>query len=347
MKIIHTADLHLDSALETNLGYKAKKRRQELISAFEKLVEYAKQEKVRLVLISGDIFDHNNATPRTFTRVADIISNAGDIDFLLLSGNHDSLNNFSQYEALPSNLKTFSDSWQYYSYENFCIAGINLNASNKSVMPTSLALDEDNYNIVMLHTEIESVKTALRDKNIDYLALGHIHKHDIGKIDNRATWAYSGCLEARGFDESGKKGFVLLDTEENRIEFIESSIRTMYEIEVDISDIESYTQIKNKVFDEIHNSGATSEDMVKLVLVGTYTLNTDKGIENLADQLEREYYFSKFKDKTKMKICIDDFKNSVSLKGEFVRSVYASDLSDEQKEKIMLLGIRAIEGEEI
>ena len=48
-----------------------------------------------------------------------------------------------------------------------------------------------------------------------------------------------------------------------------------------------------------------------------------------------------------MKICIDDFKNSVSLKGEFVRSVYASGLSDEQKEKIMLLGIRAIEGEEI
>ena len=40
MKIIHTADLHFDSKLETNLdALKAKDRKKELLSTFERMVE--------------------------------------------------------------------------------------------------------------------------------------------------------------------------------------------------------------------------------------------------------------------------------------------------------------------
>ena len=61
--------------------------------------------------------------------------------------------------------------------------------------------------------EIINLK-QLKNKNIDYLALGHIHTYKQSKLDNRGTYCYSGCLEGRGFDECGEKGFVLLNIED-------------------------------------------------------------------------------------------------------------------------------------
>ena len=58
MRIIHCADLHLDSRLQTHLNReKAKMRRDELLRNFERLAEYASGNGVEVILISGDLFD--------------------------------------------------------------------------------------------------------------------------------------------------------------------------------------------------------------------------------------------------------------------------------------------------
>ena len=50
------------------------------------------------------------------------------------------------------------------------------------------------------------------DGGIDYLALGHVHSFRQEKLDEQGIWCYSGCLEGRGFDECGTKGYVMLET---------------------------------------------------------------------------------------------------------------------------------------
>ena len=58
MKIIHCADLHLDSRLNTHLDEKrAQERRQELLGTWLRLLEYASKQQVSAILISGDMFD--------------------------------------------------------------------------------------------------------------------------------------------------------------------------------------------------------------------------------------------------------------------------------------------------
>ena len=85
MKIIHCADLHLDSKLETNLDRaKAKLRRAELVRSFEKLADYAAQNGARIVIVAGDLFDHNSVTKTTVETVASVISAAEGVDFLVL-----------------------------------------------------------------------------------------------------------------------------------------------------------------------------------------------------------------------------------------------------------------------
>jgi hypothetical protein len=52
-------------------------------------------------------------------------------------------------------------------------------------------------------------------------------------------------------------------------------------------------------------------------------------------------------DKTKLSIRAEDYQNDISLKGEFVRLVLASDLDEEVKLQVIEKGIRALGGEEV
>ncbi len=351
MKIIHCADLHLDSKLETNLDRaKAKIRRAELVRSFERLAEYAKNNAARLVIVAGDLFDHNSVTKSTVQTVASVIAAADGVDFLVLAGNHDSSNAFELVTELPKNLHFFSDSWTSFDYDNVTVSGIALTAANANVVYSSLSLSPERYNIAVMHGDISSEINlpSLRGKNIDYLALGHLHEHSEGKLDERGVYAYSGCLESRGFDESGVKGFYFIDTDSKEYTFVSGlSERNMHEVAVDISGLMDYSQIRAKIDEQLSLVGAREQDMVKVVLRGNVSIDANKAPEQLLKYLEGRFFFAKIKDKTRAEINADDYKNDISLKGEFVRQVLASELSDEQKQEVVLLGIRAIRGEEL
>ena len=50
-------------------------------------------------------------------------------------------------------------------------------------------------------------------------AIFEISSYSTGEIDERGKYAYSGCLEGRGFDETGDKGFVLIDVNDKKAEY--------------------------------------------------------------------------------------------------------------------------------
>ena len=63
MKIIHCADVHLDSPMTSFLTpEKAKERRQEILRTFLKMIDYAAAHQIHHILIAGDLFDSRNVT---------------------------------------------------------------------------------------------------------------------------------------------------------------------------------------------------------------------------------------------------------------------------------------------
>ena len=218
MKLIHCADMHLDSALATSLTrQEARRRNDELFETFIKMMDYAQREKVRAVLVAGDLFDSENGREAVKKKVLEAVAAHPQVDFLVLSGNHDGEQLFNTVpdsgfnmtvngNSLPKNLKLFPGAGKAYRYGNVVITGL-----NSLKLPSNLHLKPEDTNIVMMHGQIDRFG-SFAGRNIDYLALGHIHKYKKGSIDSRGVYCYSGCLEARGFDECGEKGFVLLDT---------------------------------------------------------------------------------------------------------------------------------------
>ena len=67
----------------------------------------------------------------------------------------------------------------------------------------------------------------------------------------------------------------------------------------------------------------------------------------LEETLNEKYYFAKVSDESKLKINPRDYENDISLKGEFIRNVLSSDMSDDDKNMVIEYGIKALLKEEI
>ena len=206
MKIIHCADIHLGSKLASKFpGNISDERKREVLDTFSRMVDYAKKNQVKVIMLSGDVFDKDKPAKKDKTFFYSAIKNNPEIDFLYLNGNHDKEGSYTDND-IP-NLKTFSkDDFTSYAYGDVVITGIEMNEDNAKAYYSKLMLDDKKINILMLHGDVsdsvgmDKVKISeLRDKGIDYLALGHIHSYKTGKIDDRGVWAFSGCLEGREF----------------------------------------------------------------------------------------------------------------------------------------------------
>ncbi len=357
MKFIHTSDLHLDSKIEGLSTEKSKLRREELLRTFERLVEYAKANNVRAIIIAGDMFDTPKVTAKTKDRIVECIKKHSDIDFLYLSGNHDQIS-FINIENFPNNLITFDDKWKSVKYENCVITGVQLNSINKKTIYDDLKLNEDDINIVVMHGQIAGYKSKddaelisiplLKEKNIDYLALGHIHSFSKGEIDTRGTYTYSGCLDGRGFDELGQKGFVLLNCEISRVEstFVPFSSRNLYEFEFNVEKYNSFYELIDNVISTLQVK-IDRKSLVKVILKGQHKLDFYIDKFSIEKRLNEEFFFAKVYDKTELEISSNDFEFDKSIKGEFVRTVWESDLTIEEKNKIIMCGLSALKGEDI
>ena len=90
LRIIHTADLHLDSSMKTYLeGDKAIKRKDELTLNFSRLCENAQDLGVKAIIIAGDLFDTKSVAKKVAGIVLAQINKYRDIQFYYLRGNHD------------------------------------------------------------------------------------------------------------------------------------------------------------------------------------------------------------------------------------------------------------------
>lgn len=349
MKIIHCADLHLASKIDKKSEKVSEERKSAVRTTFSKLVEFAKENGVEVILLSGDVFDSNKPTKKDKDFFYSTVASTPEIDFLYLKGNHD------QYEVAGEeikNLKTFTDKWTSYDYGNISFTGIEMTKDNCERYYQTLSLDKDKINIVLLHGQVsstvgyEQIKISnLANKYIDYLALGHIHSYSDGVIDQRGKYAYSGCIEGRGFDEVGPKGFVFLDVADKvEYKFVEFASRTIKEIDVDITGAVSIPEVIRKVKEAL---GTDTKNIYRINLVGEVSYNVVITDDDILSYFNN-YYYIDIKNKVKTAIDISKYQNDLSLRGEFIRKVSSDvSLSEEEKNEIISLGLRVLQGSEV
>ncbi len=345
MYIIHTADLHLGSALTGIYPADiATKRRKELADTFLRMVSYAAEYGIRAILIAGDLFDTENASPTVRDTVLSAIREHPAISFYYLRGNHDTLS----LGNVPENLFFFGKDFTAYSLGE----GIMLYGAEEPTKKhcEELSPAENNVNLVMLHGQtVESGfgkytvnLRALQGKHIDYLALGHLHTHKEGVLDLRGSYVYAGTPEPRGFDEAGEKGFYILKVERGLVErrFVPFSMRTVHIVELPLSPADTEDTAYALLEDLL--SPIPDKDIVRLILSTPLPLSAAA-----AKTLLSRFFYSEVKQTERKPVLgAEAFLDEISLRGEFVRLVLSSELTEEEKNDILHYGLSALRGEE-
>ena len=266
---------------------------------------------------------------------------------------------------------------------NVNIAGVELTPDNRDSFYDELNFASEDFNILVLHgqlyenggsNELAINKRLLQHRNIDYLALGHIHAYRSGGIDARGIYCYPGCLEGRGFDECGSHGFVVLDIDTAdgncKRSFVEFARRKLHEIQVDITDMTGGAEILNSVEKSLDNARCPEQDMIRVELTGMVDQGLSPVCVYIKKVLSERYYYIKVKDATKKTYSLHNNTNCnekiyglhkdkqmddksgrydrVSFRKMFTDTVRSkNDISEADREDIIRLGIMALNGEEL
>lgn len=362
MKMIHCADIHLDASMMTNLSpQQAKERNIELLETFQNMIAYGEQQQVDAILIAGDLFDTLEPAKYMKHVFLDLVREYERIDFFYLRGNHDRSVSFEE-EEIPENLKLFGRQWKTYFCGGVCISGVECVGNSLCYEEKSLLLDKEAVNIVMLHgrtveqgnsdnSEDQIPLGSLQHRNIDYLALGHIHDYQKERLDDRGLLCYSGCLEGRGYDECGQKGFVLLDIDEQEKKVVSSFVpfgkRQLYEIYVSVDGTMTSAQMVRIIEQTLESYEVQEKDFVKIILTGALDVECEKNMFYIRKKLEGRFYSLKIEDQTTYAVDYSDFILDETLKGDFVRMIQEADLPQRDKTEMIRLGILALTGEEL
>ena len=239
MKIVHAADLHIDSpmvGIERYEGLPVQSLRSATREAFRHLVTLTLAENAAILLLSGDLFDDNwrdYATGLFFLNELNRLRETG-ARVMLVRGNHDAQSHVTRKLTWPSHVIELSEKKaETHVFEEH---GVAIHGQSYATRETKddLALKYPSavaglVNIGLLHTSLDgrpghasyaptSVST-LAAKGYDYWALGHVHAREV--VSAAPYIVYPGNLQGRSIRETGAKGASVVTIEHGAIAAVE------------------------------------------------------------------------------------------------------------------------------
>ena len=239
MKLLHLADLHLDSpfiGLSKHLQAIQDQLIQAPYQAFERAVSVAINRQVDIVLIAGDVYNADRPSiyaQHFFLKQLDRLHQA-QIPVVFSHGNHDYIKSDKYHLNLPENTHVFEDDQVTYfdldlsNGEQARIYGFSYTSRwihDRKVQEFPVNPQITDYTIGMLHGSEEGIESEkgtyapftvaeLVNKHYDYWALGHIHQ--AGVLNQAPLIQYAGTSQGRHRNESGDKGAYIVTLSPNQ-----------------------------------------------------------------------------------------------------------------------------------
>ena len=349
MRILHAADLHLDSAFAGLAEEKAALLRQESRDILRRMVDWANDHAVDVMLLSGDLFDSDRMYSQTARTLVQALARFRGRIFLS-PGNHDFYAPGSGYDAVdwPENVHIFT------SRRPQTVLLRSLNASVTGAAFTSAEewepFDGASFSggdapirLGVLHGEVTRGEskyraippTEIEKTNLTYLALGHVHRCAGVQRAGNTAYAYPGCLPGRGFDETGDKGFLYgeITPEKVELEFIPFAPRRYQSVTADITDRDPADAVRQALDPDC------GQDICRVLLTGSRRENFS--LSALTSELSGLCAALELTDETYPEEDVWARCGEDSLRGLFLQNLRARyDGADEDEKRQLLQAAR-------
>ena len=244
IKILHSADWHLDSPLQGRLPQQAELLRRELLQIPDRVAALCREENCDLMLLAGDLFD-GAYSQQTYRAVYDALQSV-NVPVFIAPGNHDYICPDSPYEKelWPENVHIFKK--QQIEWVDLPALGLRVYGAGFQSMDCPGLLEgfqAEGFAVGLFHgdpTQVNSpynpiTKTQTAQSGLAYLALGHVHKGD-GLRAGDTLCAWPGCPMGRGYDEQGEKGVLIVTLEDTvQTRFVPLEGPRFFDVSVDFA----------------------------------------------------------------------------------------------------------------
>ena len=298
IRIIHTADLHLDrEAFEYDRKI-CQLRKKELRALFANIMIYARAQKADVLLFAGDLLDVAMPENETVELLLREFENSPETEIFIAPGRCDAYRPGSFYAEtrFPANVHIFKEE----TLTSFRVERLNLNvygsafchrarkSSPLGVVPT---LDKSAVNLFVGQTSLQgdprmapTSEAQIAASGFDYLALGGEHAPSDMKTAGESRYAVAGCPEGTGFEDEGDKSIriIALDKAEGEVLLQSKCVgfarRAFYSFALTLTPAISMSDAAEKALAFCREKGLDAQSFLRVRLTGAlpYTYRVDE-----------------------------------------------------------------------
>lgn len=332
MKFIFTADLHLKlysdkRYLDTGIPLKL----HEIFSTFRSMCDYARENNIKNIIISGDVNDLKNLIHvRAFVILRQILESYSDLNFYFLHGNHDSSsktgkesavnllsNELTNTHPIVETTSTLIDGFLFVPYGQNMVDDIK-DASSGNILIAHLGLSD-----AQLSSGI-SLRCSLNSGDLNKFSLtllGHYHKPQ--QVSEKCYYVGS-PIQLTKSESNEEKRFLVVDSETLEVTSIPTVGYRKY-IDLIIKDEEEIKSVlkiasqekKRGNFVYIHNQ-------------------TNRILTVSTDEIP---VFNEFEEETQLR----GITTAMSVKDQMLKYMEIEKIPENQRETYLTIGLEILE----
>ena len=360
MKIVHFSDLHLDSsfAWAGATGGAARKRRQALRDTLVHIVELTREVNADALFCGGDLYEQEHFRPDTAEFLKDTFAGLAPLPVYIAPGNHDWYGPKSLYAqvAWSENVHLFREAVLRRVALNDSLwlwGAAHLGPANTGNFLEGFRVEGSGNHIALFHGaerswfgEQDSGKqphAAFDASEIEAAGLAHAFLGHYHRPKDAAFHTYPGNPDPLAFGEDGERGAVVatigpggrVERARHRVAVTEA-----HDLELDVTGLTTLQQI----LDRLEEKASSLSGFVRLAVRGELAPSIDMTESDLRGRL------SNFEA---VKIMLGDLpppynlasiRQEPTVRGQFVRDVFDSELAEEEKRRVVVTGLRALAG---
>lgn len=359
MKLLLFADLHLDAPFTwAGVEGAARRRRDALRTVLTRIAELARTSAAEAVLCAGDLFEQERCTPDTVAFMAHTLESLHPIPVFLAPGNHDWFGPQSPYGRTrwSSNVHVFHEA-RLQPVE--LAPGLTLwGAAHIAPAGTAnlldgFSVDRGGVHLALFHgSERRAFTAEARGKSphapfdsadipragLHHALVGHYHTPQ-----DAPGFTYPGNPDPLSFGEAGPRGAVMVtvgaDGSIQRQRF-EVAVTRACDLVLDVTGCASRGEVRARLEAQADGLGGVA----RVTVTGEMAPEIDLSPADLRAAVPSlDSLMVRFTD-LHPGYDFEAIGREPSVRGQFVRDVLEADLDAEERRRVLVTGLRALDG---
>ncbi len=360
--IVHFADLHLDSPFAwcEATGDVARRRREALRDTLLAIIELVRSTGADALFCGGDLYEHDRVTPDTSKFLRQTFASLIPVPVFIAPGNHDWHGSSSIYatEEWSRNVHIFRES---ALRPVRLAAGITLwggahqaPANTDNFLGGGFRVSGHGAHFALFHGAERSWLAEqgegklphapfdaadVREAGLDHAFLGHYHRPA-----DRSHHTYPGNPDPLSFGEDGERGAVVATIDAKGAVTRERhvvAVTELHDLRLDVTGKTNRQQIRDLLRDMTEDLSG----LARLTVCGDLEPSLDFQENTIRDQLLETFAAVQIR-KSGLGVAypLDEIEREPTVRGQFVKAVRGSELTEEEKRRVLRMGLRALDG---